>query len=636
MICAESLLSAHLFLRPRRAGSRLYFVSNLSGRFSLYAMDIGGSAPEPLLPPHIGLPNPALLDAESFCLLPRLGKLLVMIDQDGDERYRPMLIPVEGGVPVPAFEGQFEDQRVNLSHSDPKQSIVYLAAESLTQAVNTAYRGRVDTGELRKLGESPWMCYPEGGGSSHELGLVAEQYADSDVVLYLWKGPNAERMLLYGKPMEKRPAREEVPLSGISHCVITHDNRGVLCSTALFVDTFGLGYLRLDEPGVIRPVHVVGTAHTGAGELDKLWPVKDDRYVVHYNVDGCSWAYEGRFDSATLTMELESIVCGQGRLADGVLESLHYDPESDSYALAYSSATSPVQLCTIEGPARDRLQAHKPQSILDIPRTWLSPGKDASFDSFDGQRISARIYLPAAERGFQGPRPLIYYIHGGPQGQERPDFTWFSMPLIQLLTLLGFAVFVPNARGSTGYGLSYSKQVNRDWGGKDRLDHIRAMEVLSRDPRVDVTRTGVVGRSYGGYMTLTLAGRHPERWAAAVDMFGPYNLLTFSSRIPESWKPYFAVSVGNAEMEEERAFLVERSPSMYLDALRCPLLVIQGANDPRVVERESRELVEELRNKGKEVEYLVFEDEGHDILEFPNRVRCYNAIGEFFAKHLRP
>ena len=100
-------------------------------------------------------------------------------------------------------------------------------------------------------------------------------------------------------------------------------------------------------------------------------------------------------------------------------------------------------------------------------------------------------------------------MHGGPQSQERPNFAWFSMPLIQILTLEGFAVFVPNARGSTGYGLSYTKRVDRDWGGQDRLDHVHAMtEVLPRDERVDVSRAGVVGRSYGGYMTLMLAGRH--------------------------------------------------------------------------------------------------------------------------------
>jgi dipeptidyl aminopeptidase/acylaminoacyl peptidase len=259
-------------------------------------------------------------------------------------------------------------------------------------------------------------------------------------------------------------------------------------------------------------------------------------------------------------------------------------------------------------------------------------GEDASFESYDGRRVSARLYLPAPALGFAGPRPLVYYVHGGPQSQERPDFTWFSMPLIQFLTLNGLAVFVPNARGSSGYGLDYMKQVDRDWGGADRLDHVHALRLLGEDPRLDTARAGVVGRSYGGYMTLTLAGRHPELWRAACDMFGPYDLLSFSNRIPETWKPYFAAALGDPV--NDRDFLVERSPRTYLGQLACPLLVIQGKNDPRVVEAESRDLVENLRGQGKQVDYLLFEDEGHDVLKLKNRVRCYNAITNFFKSHL--
>ncbi|MEK7276194.1 MAG: prolyl oligopeptidase family serine peptidase, partial [Chloroflexota bacterium] len=138
--------------------------------------------------------------------------------------------------------------------------------------------------------------------------------------------------------------------------------------------------------------------------------------------------------------------------------------------------------------------------------------------------------------------------------------------------------------------------------------------------------------SYGGYMTLTLASRHPELWSAAVDMFGPYDLFTFMDRIPETWKPYFALAVGDPAKDAD--FLRERSPRTHMDQITCPLLVIQGKNDPRVVERESRDVVEGLRAQGKQAEYLVFENEGHDVLKYENRVRCYNEITEFFKKHL--
>lgn len=135
-------------------------------------------------------------------------------------------------------------------------------------------------------------------------------------------------------------------------------------------------------------------------------------------------------------------------------------------------------------------------------------------------------------------------------------------------------------------------------------------------------------------MTLILAGQHPELWSAAVDMFGPYDLITFSRRIPETWKPYYRIALGDPDIESDREFLIERSPSTHLHQLACPMMVIQGKNDPRVVEHESRDLVENLRSMGKDIDYLMFANEGHDVLKYENRVTCYNAINDYFIKHL--
>ncbi|KAA3663851.1 MAG: S9 family peptidase, partial [Chloroflexi bacterium] len=171
------------------------------------------------------------------------------------------------------------------------------------------------------------------------------------------------------------------------------------------------------------------------------------------------------------------------------------------------------------------------------------------------------------------------------------------------------------------------------WGGDDRLDHVYAMtDVLPKDDRIDTKRAGVVGRSYGGYRTLTLAARHPELWQAAIDMFGPYDLLTFADRVPATWKPFIKMLVGDPETEQE--FMLERSPRTYIENVTCPMLVIQGKNDPRVIEQESRELVEKLREMGKEVDYLMFPDEGHDVLKHENRVKIYDTMTNFFKKHL--
>jgi dipeptidyl aminopeptidase/acylaminoacyl peptidase len=119
-------------------------------------------------------------------------------------------------------------------------------------------------------------------------------------------------------------------------------------------------------------------------------------------------------------------------------------------------------------------------------------------------------------------------------------------------------------------------------------------------------------------------------------MFGPYDLVTFSERIPETWKPHFKLALADPDTKDGCNFLVERSPKTYLDNLNCPLLVIQGRNDPRVVASESEDLVSALRKSGKVIEFIIFEDEGHDVLKYQNRVTCYETITDFFSKHLQP
>jgi len=635
-ISLELLLAARLFLSPKRLRHRLFFLSNLGqgGHLSLYAMDTGGSVPEPLLPARIAVPNPELAEGEVFALFPKLGKILLMLDRDGDENYQPMLIPLDGGIPEPAFGSAFDGYRVRCLDSDPERNLTYLSAESRTERMYVSFQANLETGELVKLGQHLWGCYVDGVNTDHTQVILVDSYAEGDHTLYQWRADYPSRTLLYGVPLEeRRDQQQKVPLNGIKHLFFTPGDRGLLFITSLFVDTYGLGYLDLANPEAVKQVSISGVQHSGMGELVKLKHLREARYLVEYNIDGCSWLYEGTFDEAGLTMKLERVLCGEGRLANGTLEAVSYDKASDRFALSFSSATSPSQLYTIEGEQRAVVRQHTRERVLGLPEEWLSAGEDASFTSYDGLRISARLYLPAPALGYEGPRPLVYYIHGGPQSQERPDFTWFSMPLIQFLTLSGFAVFVPNVRGSTGYGLSYTKWVDKDFGGRDRLDHVHAMtQVLPQDGRLEVSRAGVVGRSYGGYMTLTLAARHPELWRAGVDMFGPYDLITFSQRIPESWKPYFELVIGHPE--RDRDFLLERSPRTYMQQISCPLLVIQGQNDPRVIERESRDVVEQLMASGKQVDYLVFEDEGHDVLKYANRVACYTAIAEFFKKHL--
>ena len=632
----EALLSARLFLRPELVGDRIFFLSNLSGHNSLYVMDHGGSVPEPLLPPNIVLQNPHLIGGDSFAVFPDLNKILVMIDQDGDENYLPMVIPMTGGFPEPAFNNFFENTRCHMGIADAKHNMCVIAAESREEGMVRTYLCWLDSGEVEEIYASPYGGYPAVKNEDYSKLVLVEGYMVGDTVAYLWEA-GKEPQVLYGKPLPERAEGEEVPLVAFGEGFFTEDEMGLVFANAIFQDTYGLGYISLDNPDDVTEVPFAGLAHTGAGEFEGLEPLKNGRFLLQFNIDGASWVYEAEYDPDLKTMRALNILVGKGVLSEGVLEAIKYDEATDRFAVAFSTAVSPTQIYTIEGKDRDKLVRHTNESILGIPEELLSPGEDLSYESFDGLRVSARLYMPSETLGFKGNRPIVYYLHGGPQGQERPDFSWFSMPLIQYLTLQGFAVFVPNVRGSTGYGLSFTKHVDRDWGGKDRLDHVHAMrEVLPKNHRLDVTRVGVVGRSYGGYMTLTLAGRHPDLWTAAVDMFGPYDLVTFLERIPPTWKPYFYVALGNPEKPEDLAFLQERSPKTHIENIQFPMLVIQGRNDPRVVAEESEDLVKHLQEIGKDVEMLLFENEGHGVEKYENKVICYNRITDFFKETLKP
>lgn len=627
----EALLSARVFVEPQLVGRRIVFCSNSSGQLSLYAMDDTGGVPEPLLPPQIALQNPELLGGHLFHVLPELEQILVMIDSDGDENYVPFLVPLAGGFPEPLSEA-FEGGRAHLVDVDDATDTAYFAVESREEALISAVRVDLASRDAETLWQSPYGAFVAAWTPDHSRVVLSDGYTIGDSVLYEIDEAG-ERRMLFGTPLEDREPGAETTFSGLRSAHGTASGGGVLLTTTLFEDTGALGYLDLGSPGAIEPVSMTGLAHEGDGELERILHLEGDRFAVLFNIDGCSWAYDGRFDEQARTFAAERVLVGQGELAGGVLHGLDHDPSTDRFAVAFCTATGPTQLYVLSEDDSAPPAKLTRERVLGLAPEHLSPGEDASFTSHDGLRVSARLYLPSPELGFDGPRPLVYYVHGGPQSQEQPNFAWFSMPLIQILALEGFAVFVPNVRGSTGYGLEYSKKVDHDWGGQDRLDHVHAMtEVLPRDARVDTSRAGVVGRSYGGYMTLTLAARHPELWSGAIDMFGPYDLLTFMDRLPETWKPYFALAVGDPEKDHD--FLVERSPKTHIAGISCPLLVIQGQNDPRVVERESRDVVEELRGLGRDVDYLVFEDEGHDVLKLANRVRCYDAIVGFFSEHL--
>ena len=226
---------------------------------------------------------------------------------------------------------------------------------------------------------------------------------------------------------------------------------------------------------------------------------------------------------------------------------------------------------------------------------------------------------------------MVLSIHGGPEYQERPAYNYNG--LYQYLLSRGIAVLAPNVRGSTGYGTAYQKLIHHDWGGDELKDF---------EPRAPISRHARLGRPGADRRLRRLlrrvrhavvrqpparpAGR--PRWC----IVGPSNLVTFASSVPPTWRRLMAEWVG--DVETERDFLLERSPITYADDIDTPLFVIQGANDQRVVQAESDQIVERLRDRGVDVRYDVYPDEGHGFAKRANEAKALSDAAEFLVGYL--
>jgi dipeptidyl aminopeptidase/acylaminoacyl peptidase len=247
------------------------------------------------------------------------------------------------------------------------------------------------------------------------------------------------------------------------------------------------------------------------------------------------------------------------------------------------------------------------------------------------------LYKPREEDSSVNNKPTkfgaILSVHGGPTAQERPLYDYSG--LYQYLANNRLVVIAPNFRGSTGYGKSFEKKIYHDWGGDELKDIEYAIKWLKSQDWIDANRIGVFGASFGGFATLSCITRLPQyNWRAAVDIVGPSNLVTFAKAVPEHWKRFMGELVGDPENEED--FLKGRSPITYVDLISqtTSLLVIQGANDPRVVKNESDQIVERLKSKNMDVEYIIFEDEGHGFTKYSNLVKALKKSAEFLVNKL--
>lgn len=231
------------------------------------------------------------------------------------------------------------------------------------------------------------------------------------------------------------------------------------------------------------------------------------------------------------------------------------------------------------------------------------------------------------------PLPMVLYVHGGPWARD----SWGYDPVHQWLANRGYAVLSVNFRGSTGFGKDFINASNLEWAGKMHDDLIDAVNWAIENGIADKNKVAIMGGSYGGYATLVGLTFTPDVFACGVDIVGPSNLRTLLETIPPYWKPLmelWATRVGDPRTEEGRKLLEARSPLTYVDRIKKPLLIGQGANDPRVKQTESDQIVKAMQEKNIPVTYVLYSDEGHGFARPENRLSFYAVSELFLAKHL--
>nr|NQU89699.1 S9 family peptidase [Bacteroidota bacterium] len=260
----------------------------------------------------------------------------------------------------------------------------------------------------------------------------------------------------------------------------------------------------------------------------------------------------------------------------------------------------------------------------------LVEGKVVRYKSFDGLEIPAILYMPYQASPMEKV-PALVYVHGGPGGQS----TLYYNPLIQYLVNHGYAVIAVNNRGSSGYGKTFYRLDDQQHGEGDLMDCIYAKDFLTETGKVDPERIGIIGGSYGGFMVMAALTSKPDAFAVGVNQFGVTNWLRTLRSIPPWWESYREAlykEMGDPATDSVRLYRI--SPLFHADKIVRPLIVLQGSQDPRVLQVESDEIVEAARANGVPVEYVLFEDEGHGFVKKENQIEANSKILEFLNKYL--
>lgn len=303
------------------------------------------------------------------------------------------------------------------------------------------------------------------------------------------------------------------------------------------------------------------------------------------------------------------------------------DDNDNTWLVSYVQDKGPVAYYAYDRTSKRAtfLFNHRPE-LENLPLAAMKPVK---YQARDGLTIHGYLTTPVGVEAKN--LPTVVFVHGGPWARDR----WGFNPIVQLFANRGYAVLQPNFRGSSGYGKKFLNAADREWGGKMQDDVTDGTRWLIDKGIADPKRICIAGGSYGGYATLMGLAKEPDLYACGVDIVGVANLITWMKTIPPYWRPILPVlkqRVGDPETEAE--FLKSRSPVFLADRIRAPLLIGQGANDPRVPRDESIQIRDALKKAGHDVQYIEFADEGHGFARPENRLKFFTEAEKFLAKHL--
>lgn len=567
-------------------GRKLFFSTNLNGKVNIWAMDTEDRYPFLFAEKNQGT---------NFVKYDPAGRfVLAGYDSDGNENFQIYVIGPNGGIPQPLITGEPDEKYYFAKMSEDGERIYYNTSKGNESYLNSkVYNIETDEHELLFEGDDA-ATYIQDVSSDEKHIAYLKMYANT----YMLGMIQTDGAYEYITP-DKNIVHTVWDVSFINDYEVwfatNYDSEYAYLAKYNISDKEFSKVMDFDGESV--------TSVTFSKEKNKLYVVTEKGVMDKF------YYYDlGTRTSEMIPVPFESIDQIQAVRTGAV------------FVLA-GSAVSPFNIWRYDDDSWEQLTKNK---VLGVTADDMVDPETITYESFDGLEVEALFFRAKVENdnGY-----TIFWPHGGPQAAEKKSYR----AMFQMLLNRGYNIFCPNFRGSTGYGTSFVKMVEQDWGEGPRLDNVEGIKWLFDNGISSPERLFLVGGSYGGYMALLLHGRHPEYFKAVVDIFGVSDLFTFYNSVPEHWKPIMERWVGDPERDIKK--FTEDSPVTYLDTMTKPMLVIQGAKDPRVVKKESDQIVKKLENAGREVEYLVLDDEGHGFSKKENEIEVYKTMLEFLEKH---